>query len=226
MYTLSAGSWNPFVGCGFDCSYCGPSFKRQAKRRKQQCDQCYKYEPHEHEERLKSQIPTTGFCEFIFVCDMGDIAFCADAYLERIVKRMRLESDRTFLVQSKDPVTFKRVKRWPKNVVLGTTIETNREDLCTGISKAPSPSQRFKGLLEIDHPVKMVTIEPVLDFDLDEFAGWVEQIQPRMVWLGYQNHGSDLPAPTLDKIRELHWRLSQLHIPVVLKSIPTGDKQG
>ena len=183
------------------------------------------YEPHEHEARLKSSLPTTGFCEFVFVCDMGDISFCSDEYLERIAKRMRQESDRTFLVQSKNPATFSRVK-WPRNVVLGTTIETNRDDLCAAISTAPPPSQRFADLLAIEHAVKMVTIEPVMDFDLDTLASWVEQIHPRMVWLGYQNHGKDLPAPPMEKVRELHWRLSQLHIPVVLKSVPTVEQDG
>ncbi|MBL7077756.1 MAG: DUF5131 family protein [Kiritimatiellae bacterium] len=226
MYKLSVRSWNPFVGCGFDCTYCGPSFQQQAKRRKQDCQQCYEYKPHEHPERLDNSLPTTGFCQFIFTCDMGDISFCPDEHLERIVKRIRQESDRTFLIQSKAPATFMRVKKWPRNVILGTTIETNRDDLCADVSTAPPPSKRFKDLLAVDHPVKMITLEPLMSFDVDILASWVEKIHPRMVWLGYQNHGDDLPAPPLERVRELHWRLSQLHIPVVLKSIPTGDKQG
>ena len=52
MYA-EAETWNPFKGCNFDCTYCEPSFKRQAKGEKNlaACD-CYRYEPHGHEDRL------------------------------------------------------------------------------------------------------------------------------------------------------------------------------
>ena len=50
MYS-NARTWNPFKGCEFDCTYCGPSFKKQAKRQKQRCDDCYHYRPHTYRER-------------------------------------------------------------------------------------------------------------------------------------------------------------------------------
>jgi hypothetical protein len=111
--------------------------------------------------------------QFIFTCSSGDIAFCPTEYLERIITRIRSEPDRTFLVQSKDPCTFNKVIL-PKNVILGTTLETNKDELCEGISKAPNPSQRYKDFFRVNHPLKMVTIEPVIDFDLDVMIDWVE----------------------------------------------------
>jgi len=50
----AAKTWNPFKGCEFDCLYCVPSFQAQAKRQKHRCLECYKYQPHEHPERLDS----------------------------------------------------------------------------------------------------------------------------------------------------------------------------
>jgi hypothetical protein len=35
-------------GCHFDCTYCVPTFKAQARRQKKNCMRCYGYEPHEH----------------------------------------------------------------------------------------------------------------------------------------------------------------------------------
>ena len=131
---------------------------------------------------------------------------------------MQKERDKTFLIQSKDPQTFNRVV-FPKNVILGTTLETNKAELCEGISKAPKPSQRYKDFLKVNHPLKMVTIEPVIDFDLDIMVNWVENINPCMVWLGYDSGKNKLPEPKLEKVRNLHWGLAKRGFVVVLKTI-------
>ncbi len=44
MYA-GAKTWNPFKGCQFDCTYCVPSFQRQAKRQLHNCQKCYGYTP-------------------------------------------------------------------------------------------------------------------------------------------------------------------------------------
>ena len=49
----------------------------------------------------------------LFTCACGDIAFCPTNYLKKIVERIRSMRDKTFLIQSKNPATFKRVK-WPR----------------------------------------------------------------------------------------------------------------
>ena len=224
MYKLSVEQWNPFAGCNFDCTYCKQSFKAQSKRQLHLCRSCYDYTPHEHPERLDAPLPKTGYMQFIFTCASGDVSFCSTPFLERIVDRIRNEPNKTFLIQSKNPATFSRVA-FPKNVILGTTIETNRDPLCQAIAKAPLPSQRFNDLLALQHPMKMVTVEPAMDLDVDVMFDWITQINPVMVWLGYDSKRANLPAPPLEKVFELNWRLACEKITVILKTIPADQGQ-
>ncbi len=220
MYSHSVFQWNPFVGCKFDCIYCKRSFQAQAKRQKHRCAKCYNYEPHEHPERLTRNLPKTGYGQFIFTCASGDIAFCSTMYLREIVDRIRKEPDKTFLIQSKSPITFNRIEKWPNNVILGTTTETNnyRQYDFQHISAAPSIDNRFWALNRIKHPHKMLTIEPVIDFDVDILCRWIQQTNPCMVWIGYDTKKTGLPEPPIEKVKDLHWQLSKLGFTVMLKN--------
>ncbi len=218
MYELSVQQWNPFVGCKHNCVYCVPSFQRQTKRQGNRCPDCYNFVTHQHPKRLTNYLSRTRYMQFIFTCANGDIAFCPTEYLEEILAKIRKESGKTFLIQSKNPKTFNRVS-FPDNVILGTTIETNRNELCKSIATAPPPSQRYKDFLKIKHPLKMVTIEPVIDFDLKVIVKWMKDIKPVMIWLGYDSKKCHLPEPKLEKVRELHWELSKAGFVVNLKKI-------
>ena len=221
MYKLSIVQWNPFAGCRHNCIYCKSSFQRQVKRwAKKNCPECYEFTPHTtHSKRLNQSLPNTKYMQFIFTCSSGDMAYCDDVrYLERIIDRIRREPNKTFLIQSKDPKTFNRIT-FPKNVILGTTLETNRDDLYEGVSQAPKPSQRYEDFLKIRHSLKMVTIEPVIEFDMDGMVSWIESINPCMVWLGYDSGKNRLPEPELTKVKELYWQLGQKGFMVVLKKI-------
>ena len=219
MYPLSIKQWNPFVGCLWCCLYCILSFQHQLKRwAKGKCSECYRFKPHCHDSRLNQPLPQTGFMQFIFVCASADISFCPDDKLLKIVDRMRSEPNKTFLLQSKHPKTFNRV-RFPKNVILGTTLETNRDNDYDAVSKAPKPSKRYDDFVQVVHPTKMVTIEPVMDFDMDTMLEWIEHINPCMVWLGYDSRKTRLPEPSLDKVRQLYWELGIRGFTVMLKTI-------
>lgn len=200
----SAKTWNPYKGCGFDCSYCKPSFQAQAKRQKHNCAKCYRYEPHTHPERL-ARIPSA---DIVFVCGNGDIAFCEPGYLGRIVEAItnhRGRKAKDFYLQSKQPSCLKPfVETLPENVILVTTLETNRDDGYGEVSKAPKPSERFRQFIDLDYPRKVVTIEPVMDFDVKTFAAWIIRIKPEYVWLGLNSRNArlKLPEPSPEKLRE------------------------
>lgn len=219
MYRTSVKQCNFFVGCLWHCIYCPPSFQAQLKRwAKGKCCGCFEFKPHWHESRLNQPLPRTGFMQFIFVCASADISFCPDDKLVKIVDRMRSEPNKTFLLQSKNPKTFNRT-RFPRNVILGITLETNRDDDYGKVSKAPKPSKRYEDFVKVAHPTKMVTIEPVVDFDLEMMVEWIERINPCMVWLGYDSRKTRLPEPPLDKVKRLYWELGKRGFTVMLKTI-------
>ena len=143
MYA-EAKTWNPFKGCFFDCSYCEPTFKQQSKRQKQRCMECYRYVPHYHKERL-DRIPSS---KIIFVAGNADISFCSPQFVREIIKAIERHNRRcpykTYYFQSKRPEYFEQfLAEFPDNVVLLTTLETNRDAGYEVVSKAPKPSERF-----------------------------------------------------------------------------------
>ena len=218
MYA-AAETWNPFKGCEFDCAYCMPSFQRQAKRQKHLCEDCYRYVPHEHPERL-SKIPKA---EIVFVCGNGDISFADPAYVHRIIDAIWTRCVRgTFYVQTKRPEFLRPyLGLLPPRVMLVTTLETNRDDGYGLVSKAPPPTERFRQFLDLDWPRKVVTIEPAMDFDVDVFAGWITNIGPKCVWLGLNSRPAEvrLPEPTPEKLRAFTGILIGHGIPVRGKSL-------
>lgn len=207
----NAKTWNPFKGCSFDCSYCEPSFKRQAKRQMHRCQDCYDYRPHEHPERL-GKIPSS---EIVFVCGNADICFCRPEFTRDIIKAVITHSPnkyvKTFYFQSKQPVYFEQfLDEFTDNIILLTTLETNRDDGYPEVSKAPLPSDRYAQFLALDYPRKVVTIEPVMDFDPDIFTEWILEINPEYVWFGFNSKPESvrIPEPSDGKVK---YFLRKLH---------------
>jgi len=222
----NAKTWNPFKGCEFDCSYCKPSFQLQAKRQKHNCDECYRYEPHVHPERL-ADIPKA---EIVFVCGNGDIAFCPAAFLRQMIEAIRTQNEkdekkgysRVYYLQTKRPESlFDFVSELPANVVLVTTLETNRDEGYQLVSKAPPPSERYRQFLALDWPMKVVTIEPVMDFDHAEFLRWLVGLDPEYVWFGFNSRleSISLPEPATAKAQRFVDALADNGIEVRGKSL-------
>jgi len=221
MYA-DARTWNPFKGCDFGCVYCMPSFQRQSKRQKHLCQNCYRYTPHCHEDRL-DKIPSA---KIIFVCGNADLSFCPPDFTQRIVDRIVEHNSRsphkTYYLQSKRPECFEPfVAVLPGNVILLTTLETNRDAGYEAVSKAPPPSVRYAQFKALKYPRKVVTIEPVLDFDLTTFAAWIRSIRPEYVWLGFNSkpESMTLPEPSEEKVQKLARRLLDAGIEVRGKTL-------
>ena len=197
MFKSIDKTWNVFVGCRFECSYCNA--KKAAETRFMHIPR-YKdgFKPHPVEAELKRTFKPD---QFIFVAYMGDIFFAAIPDIVAIRNRITKFPQTNFLLQSKNPSCF---SKWgipmPANVYLGTTIETNRDYYLT---KAPLPIDRLRSLLAYPHPHKFLSIEPIIDFDLEKLTHWVELLQPDIIEIGADNYHNHLPEPPWSKIEAL-----------------------
>jgi hypothetical protein len=200
-YYKNTVSWNPFQGCGFNCVYCEQSFQRQAKRKFRKCLKCHRFEPHAHSEML-NKVPND---RAIAVCGNSDIAFCNPKYMSRIIDVMKQDekSGRIWFVQSKYPSYLKHYLRdFPKNTVLSTTLETNRDEGYDKVSKAPPPSVRYQMFRNLPYPRKIVAVEPIMEFDFDVFLDWILNIKPEAVYVGYETSRYEMPfsEPHMEKV--------------------------
>jgi len=216
MYKQSKKSLNWFVGCRHNCVYCKPSFQAQMKRQLHNCKSCYLFEPHAHLEKLQRTPPKTNNGEFIFFPSSGDPAFASNKQWDVAIKYTRKYSNRLFFIQSKDPVCFVPLK-FPDNVILGTTLETDmiyywgtpsKFGNYSQISHAPEPYWRVDAMLKVQHKRKAVTIEPILQFS-KILVEWIKQINPEFVYVGYDNHKCKLPEPSLSYTKALIKQLEQ-----------------
>jgi protein gp37 len=139
--------------------------------------------------------------EFIFVAYMGDISFATREEVMRILDRINDFPETNFLIQSKNPWKFWDWQvDFPRNVYLGTTIETNRDYYLT---KAPPPLERFRMLTGYGHNLKFLSIEPIMDIDLDILTDWVRLMNPDIVEIGADNYHNHLVEPPWWKVESL-----------------------
>lgn len=223
-------TWNPFVCCGFDCIYCWSKlwYKEKAK-----CLKCRRFEPHLHEDRLRN--PKLQPNKWYFGCATGDVYWADWDVFADIINVIRNSPETTVMLQSKEPSTFARLNNYPDNLVLGTTLETNRNkpDLVHSykrFSQAPLPETRVLALEQIEHSRKYVALEPLFFFDTDGIIRMLERIKPEIIYYGIGNHedelGITLPTPNPDQVRELGKALEQ-NFPeatVIPKTIETPGK--
>jgi len=191
MYPWVTHTWNPIKGrCPHRCSYCYMRKYWDRLGNPYLDTKCFK--------------DNLGEGNTIFVGSSIDmwakkipldwIAKVLD-YIEKYPKNM-------YLFQSKNPLQMANfVLLFPSNSILGTTIETNRD---YNISFAPSVKERVLWLKLLSKTFKtMVSIEPILDFDLDILVSWIKSIQPDFVSIGADSKGHGLPEPPRQKILKL-----------------------
>jgi hypothetical protein len=85
-------------------------------------------------------------------------------------------------------------------VILGATLESNRD---YSVSEAPAPLERYKSMADLPFEHKLVCVEPVMDFDLETFVQWIKDIQPLVVYVGYDNYNNNLAEPSMAKTEQL-----------------------
>jgi len=192
MYPWVDATWNPIRGkCPHECTYC------YMKR--------FPLGPlHLDEKSLRDDLSKA---KTIFVGSSTDMWHFDVPYswLEQVLDKCARYPEVTFLFQSKNPARFLCVGL-PPNRILGTTLETNRST--EKFSKAPNPWERAEFLFETTSSQlrirnTMVSIEPIIDFDLDRFYSMIRCIEPKFVSIGADSKGHNLPEPPAEKIKEL-----------------------
>ena len=195
---------DPVIGCLHGCSYCWA--KRFALERLSNTEK-YKdgFKPKLAENELSKRFRN----RCIFVSDMGDLfgKWVPKKWILKVIEATDNSPSSDFLFLTKNPSRYKEfVHLCKKNIVLGATIETNRPN---EFSKAPPVADRAKAMIDLKYDRKFISMEPVLDFDLDIFADWIEEIAPIQVSVGYDNWNNCLPEPSLSKTVKLIKRLEE-----------------
>lgn len=196
MYSWVTHTWNTIKGeCPHGCIYC--YMKRWGKQKS----------PYFDRTELKTDL---GKDNFIFVgssCDLFADKFPEIWILETLNHCRKF--DNTYLFQSKNPLAMVgSVIMMPPKSLVCTTIETNRfyKDK---MGETPLPESRARSLA-ISTLNRFVTIEPIMDFDVDEFVELIKICEPTQVSIGADSGNNNLPEPTADKLRTLIYRLSKI----------------
>jgi hypothetical protein len=88
------------------------------------------------------------------------------------------------------------------NSILVTTIESNRNH---GITKAPDIEERIEAMekLKKEGAEIMITIELVMDFDLEKMVKIIKLLEPDYLNIGADSGGNKLPEPSKEKLMAL-----------------------
>jgi DNA repair photolyase len=193
MYDFVTHTWNTVKGaCSHDCSYC--YMKRWGKLNPARFD----------EKELKTDL---GEGNFIFVgssCDMfaidipniwiGETLHHCDQYKNQ------------YLFQTKNPGNLLRnYERYyfPKGSVVCTTIESDSY-YPEIMRNSPEPMDRSIAMQELSTFMKTyVTIEPVMDFNLEHMVKMIKRCNPTQVNIGADSGNHKLPEPSKEKILAL-----------------------
>ena len=203
MYDFVTHTSNPIKGlCSIGCSYC---YMRTF------------YTRYGHDKTLrldeKELNCNYGRGKFIFVGSSTDM-FASDVKNEWILKvydHCVQYGQNRYLFQSKnpsrflDPNLFSHPLMCRKDLLcFATTLETNRE--YPVVSKAASKQERvlaMRKIREMGYSV-MITMEPIMDFDIEEVVSMLEFVRPFQVNIGCDTSKSLLlPEPNRHKLLDL-----------------------
>jgi DNA repair photolyase len=196
---LATEVWNPITGCLHSCIYC---WARRLVLTKLRIFPRYRdgFTPKLNEGELRRSFkPNT----LVPCYDMSDIFSpgVRDEWVCKVLEHIAKHPKTLFLLLTKNPERYKDfLSAMPRNVILGATIETDNDELYLQhkVSQAPLPSRRIKAMKHLPWGLKLVAVEPILDFT-DRFDREIAEIKPVIVYIGYDNYGNRLPEPLLQK---------------------------
>ncbi len=197
MYPWISHTWNPIRGkCPHDCSYC-----------------YMKRIPNVGELRFVEKEMDTNLGEgnTIFVGSSTDMwaKDVKSGWILETLEHCYIYSKNQYIFQTKNPIRYfdfasSFLMGLGDKIFLGTTIETNRYWQNPGITEAPNQRERSeylyksKGLADV-----FVSIEPIMDFDLQDFVKMIEIIKPKFISIGADSGHNNLPEPPAWKVKKL-----------------------
>jgi protein gp37 len=194
MYKFVDYTWNPIKGkCIHNCSYC------YMKRFPQPL-------LHLDEKELKTDL---GQDNKIFVGSSTDMFAkdVPDKWITQVLDYCN-KFDNTYYFQSKNPERMACFDGYfPEKSVFGTTIETNYITLIKEHSNAPLSRTQIKQFKR-----RFITIEPIMEFDLNYFVEDIKFIKPDFVNIGADSKNHNLPEPTYKEVIELKKELEKFTI--------------
>lgn len=199
MFDLVRETWNPVCGCQHNCVYC---WARGLAEGKLKDTPRYKlgFKPQLVRKELDKVHRKGGL---VFVSSMGDLfgEWVPAEWIKQVLLCCAVAENTEFLLVTKNPKRMLEFKI-PNNCVVGCTVESNRD---YGVSDADAPMQRLAALKAVDAKRKMVSVEPILDFDMTVFANAIKAVDPEFVYVGYGNYYDfgKLEEPSLAKTKQL-----------------------
>ena len=193
MYPWVTHTWNPIKGqCEHECIYC---YMKRFKLKPVRLDA----------KDLKTNLGTHNF---IFIGSSTDMwaRRVPGTWIGDVLARCEEAPNNKYLFQSKDPRRFvdlqPLLRPFKYTSIFGTTIESNIE---SEISKAPKVMERALSLgeMKVFGYKTMVTIEPILDFDVDVLASLIKIAKPAWVNIGADSKDHGLPEPPWSRIEKL-----------------------
>lgn len=217
MYEFVSHTWNPLAGaCPHACIYCYVDglMSKPALAAK------YSGQPRIHTKELKTNL---GAGNFIFVCNMTDLfaAGVHSAIISTVLEHCWKYPENQYLFQTKNPDRMLRyLDKMPPHRMLGTTMETN-EDWIQAYSQAPRPRKRAYSMVLLKQKGErtLLTIEPIGQFEIEDFVWWILEMRPDLVAIGAESQRCSVwTDPNPDDVRDLIERIEAADIKVHRKA--------
>jgi len=187
MFEFIDYTFNPIKGeCKHKCSYC---YMNRYPKGKVYLDNSFLNKPFVTNQRI--------------MLVSGTDMFASDVKTEWIkeVLDFLIQYPNEYLFHTKNPQRYHEfIKLFPKNSILGVTIETNRQDLIS--SEAPTIKERVNEMQKINLK-KTITFEPIIDFDTSELINIINKVKPAYISIGADSGYNKLKEPNKEKIQEL-----------------------
>ncbi len=185
MYGFIDATWNVIKGkCPIDCEYCYMKVWGEQPERS--------FRPKE----LKTDL---GEGKVVFVgssCDMWAEPIKPE-HIKKILEHCKEYPENEYFFQSKQPMRFWEFYDTLEELgaTVCTTVETNRIDNVWEDRIQPIEGMNTLG--------KHITIEPVMDFDVDGLISLVSMASPDQINIGANSRRDiDLDEPSMEKVQE------------------------